>query len=145
MTLTMLAWHRVLPSRQRYSLPPRIITDRVAARMPLPSRVIPQPGPARALVAHCAFGAAAGALYGGIKLPLKDDRHAVASGIAYGLLVWGASYLGWVPAAGLMAPATRQPVARTAMMIGAHVVWGATLGSILPRAGLREAPSPGSR
>ena len=31
-------------------------------------------------------------------------------------------------ASGLMPPATRQPAPRNAMMIGAHVVWGAALG-----------------
>jgi hypothetical protein len=127
MTVVMLSWHRSLPVAQRYPLPPRIITDRIAARAPLPSQAIPEPGPARALGAHFAFGAAAGALYGSVKIPLRD-RYPVASGIAYGLLVWGVSYLGWVPAAGLMPPATRQPAQRNAMMIGAHVVWGAALG-----------------
>jgi len=127
MTLAMLAWHRRLPVAQRYSLPPRIITDRVAARAPHPWRAIPEPGPTRALAAHFAFGAAAGALYGSVEMPLRR-RYPVGSGIAYGLLVWGVSYLGWVPATGLMAPATRQPAQRNAMMIGAHVVWGAALG-----------------
>jgi uncharacterized membrane protein YagU involved in acid resistance len=37
--------------------------------------------------------------------------------------------LGWVPAMRLMPPATRQPAARNFMMIVAHIIWGATLGS----------------
>ena len=127
MTLAMLAWHRRLPVSQRYSLPPRLITDRIAARAPLPRHAIPEPGPARTLGAHFAFGAATGALFGSLDLPLRD-RHPVASGIVYGLLVWAVSYLGWVPAAGLMPPATRQPARRNVMMICAHVVWGAALG-----------------
>jgi hypothetical protein len=127
MTLAMLSWHRRLPVAQQYPLPPRIITDRIAARAPLPEWAIPEPGPTRALGAHFAFGAAAGALYGSVKTPLRD-RYPVGSGIAYGLLVWGVSYLGWVPSAGLMTPASRQPARRNAMMIGAHVVWGAALG-----------------
>jgi uncharacterized membrane protein YagU involved in acid resistance len=60
-------------------------------------------------------------------MPLRD-RYPVVTGVAYGLLVWTVSYLGWIPPAGLMPPATRQPRARRDMMIVAHVVWSAALG-----------------
>jgi hypothetical protein len=33
----------------------------------------------------------------------------------------------------LMSPATQHPVERTLLMIGAHVVWGAALGSCMQR------------
>jgi hypothetical protein len=52
----------------------------------------------------------------------------VLAGTLYGLVVWGASYLGLVPALGLLSPATRHPRRRNALMIAAHLVWGAALG-----------------
>jgi hypothetical protein len=126
MSLVMYAWHRQLPASQRYPLPPRLITDRIVGRAPLPDWA-PPPGPGRTLAAHFAFGAGVGALYAAADNPL-GRHYPAATGVGYGLLVWAASYLGWVPAAGLMPPATRQPAARNAMMIAAHIVWGASLG-----------------
>ena len=46
-------------------------------------------------------------------------------GIAEGLAVWTVSYFGWVPAANILRRASTHPFRRTALMIGAHVVWGA--------------------
>lgn len=122
MTLVMVKWHQKLPLTQRYFLPPRLITDQLAAKMPNAGRFIGPPA-RRAHAAHFAFGAAAGAAYSLI----APRRASATAGVGYGLLVWAASYLGWVPLADLMAPATRQPAARNAMMIAAHIVWGAAL------------------
>jgi uncharacterized membrane protein YagU involved in acid resistance len=49
----------------------------------------------------------------------------------YGLGVWALSYLGWIPAARILAPAYRHPVRRNLLMIAAHVVWGLTLSKSL--------------
>jgi hypothetical protein len=130
MTFVMTIWHRRLPWWQRYPLPPRIITDRLLTRAPLPSGLVPPPSPGRALAAHFAFGAAAGSIYACLS-PALRHRYPLQAGVLYALGIWGGSYLGWVPATGAMAPATRQPMARTAMMIAAHIVWGATLGSTM--------------
>jgi uncharacterized membrane protein YagU involved in acid resistance len=129
MTTAMVRIHRRLPRRQRYALPPRIITDGVAARLPVPDRMLPEAGPGRALAAHFAFGAATGGLYGAATAQMRI-KPGLTSGIAYGLGVWAASYLGWVPAAGLMPHATKQPAQRNLMMIAAHIVWGAALGAV---------------
>jgi hypothetical protein len=53
------------------------------------------------------------------------------TGVALGLGVWTASYLGVLPALGILRPATEHPARRTALMIAAHVVWGSALGSTL--------------
>ena len=45
--------------------------------------------------------------------------------------MWAASYLGWIPAAGLLKPATEHPARRNFMMIAAHLVWGAALALAL--------------
>jgi len=130
MTIVMLKWHKHLPARQRYALPPRLITDRIAARTPLPNGLIPPPGTKRTLLAHFAFGAAAGSIFA-VGQTQAGNRNSASLSIGYGLLVWAVSYLGWVPAARLMPPATRQPAARNMMMIAAHIVWGASLGLAL--------------
>jgi len=62
-----------------------------------------------------------------------QERRSAAAGASFGVGVWAASYLGWIPAVGLLAPATRHPRHRSALMLAAHVVWGASLA-----AGLRE-------
>jgi uncharacterized membrane protein YagU involved in acid resistance len=126
MTFFMLACHRNLPARQRYPLPPSLITRRAFGHSSLTGgAAIPNPAPT--LVAHFTFGAASGILYAAAAPALR--RHSsVATGLGYGLCVWGASYMGWVPAMKLMPPATHQPAKRNAMMIAAHIVWGGSLG-----------------
>jgi hypothetical protein len=79
------------------------------------------------LAAHFAYGALTGAIFA-----LGRHRGAGA-GAAWGLAVWAGSYLGWIPAARLLTPATRHPRRRNALMLAAHGVWGAALA-----VGLRE-------
>jgi uncharacterized membrane protein YagU involved in acid resistance len=142
MTVVMLAWHRHLPATQRYHLPPRIITDRATARSSFLHGRASRPGSLGALAAHFGFGAATGALYAAGRTELHR-QYPASTGIGYGLIVWAASYLGWVPAMGLMPPATRQPAARNAMMIAAHIVWGSALGFALN--GLSSPSRPATR
>ncbi|MCA1636528.1 MAG: hypothetical protein LC802_23280 [Acidobacteria bacterium] len=47
------------------------------------------------------------------------------------MAVWAGSYLGWLPAAGILRPATEHPPRRTALMIAAHVVWGVAAGLVV--------------
>src|SRR4051812_506015 len=82
MTLVMTKWHRRLPLLQHYPLPPRIITDRLLARAPLPSALVPRPSAGRALAAHFAFGAAAGSLYGCLS-PAIRNGHPLRTGVAF--------------------------------------------------------------
>lgn len=123
MTAAMARLHRRLPPDQRHALPPREI---LAALAPRRARTDAD-GAVATLVAHFAYGAAAGALFA------LQGRRSLAAGSAYGLAVWGASYLGWIPATGLLRPATRHPARRNALMTAAHLIWGAALA-----AGLRE-------
>ena len=129
MTAAMKVAQGMLPATQRHPLPPRRITMRALRK----SGVRPHADldePARrglALAAHYGYGAGAGALFGAF-VP-ANTRDAVAAGIGYGLLVWAASYLGLMPALGLHPPATRETPGRNAMMIAAHVVWGAATGA----------------
>jgi hypothetical protein len=52
-------------------------------------------------------------------------------GAFYGVLVWGASYLGWIPGARILKPATQHPGRRNGMMVACHLVWGATMAATL--------------
>jgi biotin transporter BioY len=83
-------------------------------------------------VSHFAYGAACGALYGAVSGE-RLDEHPVLAGVGFGLAVWAGSYLGWLPAANVLSPATEHPARRNALMIAAHVVWGATTGAVVGR------------
>ena len=113
MTAAMQRLYEKLPHEDRYPLTPREITETVA-------EASHDDGTAtRALTAHFAYGALTGALFG-----LVSPRGHVALGSLYGIGVWCASYLGWIPAAGILKPATAHPPRRNALMLAAHVVWG---------------------
>lgn len=118
MTATMRRLHAVLPDDERYPLPPREIVDR--------SMRSDNERNARftTLLAHFGFGAFTGALFA-LLPPLRGF------GIVYGLGVWAASYLGWIPAAHILSPAYRHPLRRNLLMIAAHIIWGFTLSKSL--------------
>ena len=110
-------WLRLEP-RNRYPLPPREIVDQVK---PPASEHASRTG---TLIAHFGFGALAGAGYA--LLPRERP-----SGVLYGLSVWAASYLGWLPVLGILKPANRHPFKRNLLMLAVHVVWGAALAASL--------------
>ena len=112
MTSAMRRLHRRLPPRRRYPLPPREIVDVLAG----------PPGEAAkdlTIVAHFAYGAGCGALLGALNPRMKP-----LSGAAAGGAIWLASYMGWIPAAGILRPATGHPAPRNALMVAAHFAWG---------------------
>lgn len=121
MTMAMRALHRRLPPRQRYPAPPRELIDSAAGE-----RLQDDAARDLTLGAHYAYGAASGAL-----IAAAAPRLGPAAGAAAGVAVWAGSYLGWIPAAGLLKPATEHPPRRNSMMIAAHLVWGASLALIL--------------
>lgn len=124
MTAVMRRLAQYLPLEVQYTLPPRELVERT---MPAQQRAGSEAGrETLTVLAHSAYGALAGSL-----LALQPAARSPAAGAAYGVLVWGASYLGWIPALRILAPATRHPTARNLMMIGAHLVWGATTAAAL--------------
>jgi uncharacterized membrane protein YagU involved in acid resistance len=64
--------------------------------------------------------------------------HASLRGALAGLALWVGSYLGWLPAVGILRPATRHPWRRNLLMIVAHIVWGVTLGEMTRKLTERE-------
>jgi hypothetical protein len=112
MTAAMRRLHARLPAAERYPLPPREITERTP-----PARS----GAASAdltVVNHFAFGAVAGAAMTGSRIL------GTRAGSLWGLAVWLASYFGWVPAAGILRPASDHPARRNMLMILVHLIWG---------------------
>ena len=84
---------------------------------------------AMAVVAHLGFGAVTGAAYA--LAPRLGPP--VLRGVVTALGVWAVSYQGWVPALGILPKASEDRPARPAVMIAAHVVYGAVLGGLEDR------------
>ena len=77
------------------------------------------------LLSHFGYGASCGLLY-----PLLDPllpRPLVLRGLAYGLAVWGVSYINLMPQLRLYPPVREDRLSRAAVMIAAHVVYGVAL------------------
>lgn len=130
MTIAMVALFYRLPRSERYPLPPREITQEVTRRAGRRRRIGDNAMAALSLGAHFAYGALTGALYPALD---RHSRHPVMAGSAYGVAVWAASYLGWIPALRILRPATEHPAGRRRLMIGVHLVWGAGTALIAER------------
>jgi uncharacterized membrane protein YagU involved in acid resistance len=127
MTIFMFATQRFLPRGQQYDLPPEIITKDLAHRMHVRQHMNKQQILGATLASHFGYGAAMGTLY-----RLFRQRVSVSApiqGALFGLMVWAASYLGLLPLLGMAESGQKEPVRRNLMMIAAHVVWGAAMGS----------------
>ncbi len=129
MTIVMEALHERLPGEPPRPLPPREVAEgfaaKAGARRELDERDMQQ----LTLAAHFGYGAACGAALG--MIAPRNVPGAIAAGTAFGLGVWAGSYLGWLPAMGVRQPATEDPLARSGLMIAAHIVWGAAAGAIV--------------
>ncbi len=127
MTAAMMFMYRCLPRRQHYGLPPEQIVDELLERADVDHEFSHRQFEAVAMLAHHGYGTSMGAVYGILE---PHGRHAppVVSGMCFGLLVWALGYLGWLPAMGMDAAATREPAQRNALTILSHLIWGGTTG-----------------
>ncbi len=94
---------------------------------------------AASLAVHFAFGAGMGSLYAA--LPQHAQRSRVTRGLLLGSGIWAASYMGWVPALGIMPRPSEDRPGRPMSMVLAHWVFGATLTTVyaaLQRRALRQ-------
>ncbi len=131
MTLVMVAGHSLLPWHEKYPLPPRQIVESVAEHAGVRKQTSETQRQAMTIAAHFGFGAATGGLYAPIASRISIPP--VLGGMGYGFLVWLASYMGWLPAAHILPPASDHPARRNILMIAAHLVWGAALALIIQR------------
>lgn len=125
MSWAMELMHRLLPAGEQHPLPPREITDRLIRAAGVDDAISNEQRLWLALVSHLSYGAAAGAVHAAIPVHVRVPP--LFRSTTYGLAVWAGSYLGLLPALGLLASATRHPRGRNAVMILAHVVWGSAL------------------
>jgi uncharacterized membrane protein YagU involved in acid resistance len=128
MTAVMFALFRLLPRRQRYPLPPRLLTGNLLRRLGLRRNSSREQVRALTWVLHFAYGMGAGALFAPLYRLLRLP--AFLLGALYGLFIWVGSYKGWLPAANLLPDADEQPDERNALMITAHLVWGTITGMV---------------
>jgi hypothetical protein len=141
MTVAMLLMHRFLPGEQRYALPPTLITRRLTGGKGPFARLGSHENKALTYLMHFGFGTTFGAMFA--LLPRQLPLPAPLRGMLFALGVWAGSYLGWIPAAQILSPATKHPAERNALMIIAHVVWGAVLALLLERLDPPAPPTPG--
>jgi uncharacterized membrane protein YagU involved in acid resistance len=127
--LAIKLMHEQLPEHERYPLPPRAVTMEIAEETGVKEHLDEPERKGLTWAAHFAYGAACGVAYA--PLARHSDLPPALSGAAFGVAVWAGSYLGWLPAAGIIRPATEHPPRRTALMIAAHVVWGVAAGLII--------------
>src|SRR5579862_935804 len=126
MTVAMILWHRRLPVQERYPLPPRQIVMKLARVTGLDKSMSNEARSAATLLAHFGYGGAIGAIYGAVAEELPSPG--IPKGILFGLVVWVTNYLAMLPAAGVLHGAQKHPARRNALMIAAHIVWGAATG-----------------
>lgn len=125
-------------------MPPRLMTERLLARIGLRRKTSRRSRKLLTAAMHYGFGGAMGSLFevGRSALTTRHGRAPssaiVGSGIAFGTLVWLASYAGWIPVAGLMPRPTSDRPGRPTSMVIAHWIFGGTLGAL----GTRFASSP---
>lgn len=138
MTAIMTQFFQKLPESERYPLPPREISEEIVSRLTLHHGMDDTSLTRLSLAAHFAYGGATGAIY---PLLFRHARRPFLSGGSYGLAVWVASYLGWLPAAKVLSPATTHPLHRNILMLSAHWVWGACTAVIARGLIARQKPS----
>jgi hypothetical protein len=92
---------------------------------------------ALATLLHFGFGAGVGALFGVLRRRLPPTAPAALDGIVFASLVWFTSYEGWVPALGILPPASDDRPGRPQSMLLAHVIFGAVLGGFVGRREMR--------
>lgn len=126
MSLSMLLGWRLLPRHERYHLPPRLITEELTERVGIEDHLSENELVGLTVFSHFGYGALFGGIYalGEHRIPLHDSLKGILAGVA----IWVGSYLGWLPATGILTPASQHPWRRNLLMIVAHMIWGVTLG-----------------
>ncbi|GER87739.1 membrane protein [Dictyobacter vulcani] len=126
MSLFMLAAHKFLPDWQKDALPPEKVTGEVAERANIDLNKPALLG--TTLTAHLGYGASMGSLY--ITFASKLKLPPLLKGSLFGVGVWAASYMGWLPAGKFLAAGTNETQERNMLMIIAHLIWGGVTGVV---------------
>jgi uncharacterized membrane protein YagU involved in acid resistance len=129
MTLVMETLHEQLPDEPARPLPPREITESLAAKAGVNQEIPEREMEMLTLASHFGYGALCGAIFG-LVAP-RQMPAAIACGTLFGFGVWAGSYIGWLPAFNVRHDARHDPPARNGLMIASHLVWGATAGVVV--------------
>lgn len=125
MTIYMTSLFKQLPAKEKSPLPPRKIAMKIAEEVDVKDKLSEKQKYALTMTGHYSYGAFASSLF--FPLIKKFSVPKYVGGICYGLGVWAAGYLGWLPLTGLHKSATKMSFRRNALMITAHVVWGLSI------------------
>lgn len=128
MTAAMEAVHATRPRGHQRPLPPEKVVHGILHRASGGREMNRDARIGWTLAAHLGYGVAAGALYGAAVGRTGNCGKGAIKGAAFGLGVWAGSYAGWLPLAGVLPPAWRQPAGENAELVVSHVVWGALTG-----------------
>ena len=139
MTIVMETLHERLQGEVQRPLPPREIAEAIAVKFGVHGDLSERDMQNLTLAFHVGYAALTGAVFSTIA-PRRVATGAV-SGALFGLGVWATSYVGWLPVSGVRQPITYDPVARTGLMIAAHLAWGAAAGLILAATASRPRAS----
>ena len=129
MTVAMGALHKILPAEHQEPLPPEQIVENAAQAAGVDLGPNKETREAVTIAAHFGYGATVGAFYAPLAGSTGLPR--AAEGMLFGLAVWGGSYLGMIPGAGLYKSPKDEAPERHAVMIAAHLIWGASLGVLV--------------
>lgn len=129
MTAAMFMMKPLLPWWDKSPLPPHEVTSETLKALGLEA-LDEKHHQVMTVIGHFSYGAVIGLVY-----PLfhRLPAQALLKGALYGLGVWMVSYMGWIPAMGLLRPPEDRPLARNLLMIVAHFIWGGATGVIFHR------------
>jgi hypothetical protein len=131
MTAVMFAVQRVLPRYSQIPPEPQIITDKLLQRANIYQETSERGRKLGALANHFAYGAACGAACATVAG--RRLQSSPSAGLLSGLLIWIASYAGWLPAAKILPPPQERLPGRNVLLLAAHSVWGLSLHALLRR------------
>lgn len=116
---------------------PEAVFTGMLEKLDLNEEVRPPLRTALVTVAHLGYGMALGGVFATVLG--RTGASSTLRGCGFGMAVWVLDYLGWLPAAGIMPPPSRQGAGRHLEACAGHLVYGGTLGALTARS--RRVPS----
>ncbi len=129
MSVVMLAGKRIFP-KTIDNIPPESVAKSILDKSSLNTETLEKTKLVEPIVwsSHFAYGMAAGSMYPLYRSILPTKVSEIKAGASYGLLVWAASYWGWLPATHVLPAPQETKASDNVTRIVSHVVWGAVLG-----------------
>lgn len=148
MTAAFVGFNKLRPpvAQATDPLPPRQVAMSIAEETGVRDDMGPAARQAFTWTSHFAYGTSVGAAYAPLARAAggSGPLAGAAVGAAFGAALWAANYLGALPALGLLPPDSARPGHHIALNLGAHLVYGAVLGS-MAALGAGESPVEGGR